>query len=92
MFLVWENYGLSLPDQIAAYVHDKLSDNERVIVIEVLTVVRGWAEAGFMEYQAGKASRLIKVNGAPVGSAKKEGHLRLVGSAPALDTYQVKPV
>lgn len=92
MFLVWENYGLSMPDQIAAYVHDKLSDKERVIVIEVLTLVRDRAEVGFMEYQAEEATRLLKAIAAPIGSEKKKGHLRLVGSASVIDTYQVKPV
>ena len=85
MFLVWENYGLSMPDQIADYVRNKLSDEERVIVIEVLTVVRGWAEIGFLDYQAGEAARILAAIGAPVGLAKKMSHLRLIETTPELN-------
>ena len=85
MFMVWENYGLSIPDQIAAYVHDKLSADERVVVIEVLTVVRTWAERGFLDYQAGEAAKILQAIGASVDSVKWPSHLRLIGPAPELN-------
>jgi hypothetical protein len=86
MFLVWENYGLSMPDQIAKYVRDKLSADERVIVIEILTLVADWCERGFMDYQAGEAARILEGIGVSVAPAKRTGHLRLIGTTPGCDT------
>ena len=87
MFLVWEIYGLSRSGQVALYIQKRLSSLERALTVKLLKGIHKRAHAGYQEYHADQAKRILQEIGSsqmePLCPRPRPRHLRLVEASDA---------